>query len=60
MTRAEWDTLEWWEQRLYLEGFEDEGLIRRGDGPDADGNESIVFDGSEGEAARFGLRETTI
>lgn len=22
-----WDALEWWERRLYMEGYEDEGLV---------------------------------
>jgi hypothetical protein len=29
MSPREWDGLPWWEQRLYFEGYEWEGLIER-------------------------------
>jgi len=32
MSPREWDALAWWEQRMYLEGYEEEGLIEPGDG----------------------------
>lgn len=29
MSPREWDALSWWEQRLYLDGFEQEEIITR-------------------------------
>lgn len=29
MTPQEWDGLAWWEQQMYLEGYEDEGLVEQ-------------------------------
>lgn len=33
MPAAEWDGLPWWQQMMYLDGMEDEGLIERTDAP---------------------------
>ena len=32
MATSEWDALAWWEQKMYLEGFEDEGLVQAASG----------------------------
>lgn len=46
LSAKDWDTLDWWEQRLYIEGLVDEGLVS--DGEDADPtltNEEVHGDG---------------
>jgi hypothetical protein len=63
---AEWDNLLWWERALYLEGFEQEGLVSDGDAPQQDGSPdpgtTRVHDigNNVGDAARLGFKEVTL
>lgn len=76
MSPSEWDGLAWWEQQMYLEGFEDEGLVERRDGTDqtvvseevhrsggttvTERHHETTFSMMPGEMAAFGLHETTL
>lgn len=38
MDPGSWDALPWWQQRMYLEGYEWEGLVESPDGGPQDSN----------------------
>lgn len=72
MSPAEWDGLAWWQQMMYLDGFEWEGIVTRSDGDDPRGEVTAVhqsggttiterrasatFSGEPGEMEAFGIR----
>lgn len=70
MSPEQWDALAWWQQRMYVEGYEWEGLIEPSDGSTApstaspgvprEQKASATFSGAPGEMSAFGFRETTI
>lgn len=41
MSRPEWDALPWYDQRMYVEGFVEEGLLSTGNDHDVDMNDPI-------------------
>lgn len=41
MSVAEWDALPWYDQRMYMEGFVEEGLLSTGDDHDVDMRDPI-------------------
>ena len=46
MTPEEWDGLPWWQQRLYVEGYEQEGLVESSEGGSASRDQGLVNESS--------------
>lgn len=76
MTVAEWDALAWWQQQMYLDGFEGEGLVKSADDDDStlvseevhqsggttivDRQHTAIFSGLPGEMSAFGIPERSL
>lgn len=54
----EWDALPWWQQRVYLEGYEWEGLIEKNGESQDEG--PTKMSGNLGEFSAIGIPEQTI
>jgi hypothetical protein len=60
MSRREWQALEWWERRLYLEGLNQE-FSQDGEGAQQEpGSNTQVLNGNPGEMAALGYTEHTL
>jgi hypothetical protein len=60
MSRREWQALEWWERRLYLEGLDKEFSGDEERTPTEPGSNLQVLNGTHGEMAAMGFTERTL
>ena len=62
LSPGEWDDLPWWQQKMFWEGYEQEGLIESADGPsarDLDSPETgatAILAGEPGEMESLGFQ----
>lgn len=57
ITPTEWNALPWYEQRMYIEGFIEEGFLKRADDEDVEEGDPNVdpVTASDAELRRMGL-----